>query len=186
MAKLQNITDLASFLPLYLEGEVLALYLEMDSTDQVDIEEIEKCLKVAFSDDMFTAYAKLVTFRWSGEKVDVYANEIRRLVGLAGFEEDGLENVVRLTFINGLPDLISVSMQQLPNVKCMPNSELVERARVFTTKLSSAATAHTHRSNHQMLVRSRNDVVANAQMGINDNQCKTNCTHAQQFLQSTL
>ena len=185
MAKLQNITDLASFLPLYLEGEVLALYLEMDSTDQVDIEEIEKCLKVAFSDYMFTAYAKLVIFRWPGEKVDVYANEIRRLAGLAGFE-DRLENVVRLTCINNLPDLISVSMQQLPNVNFMPNSELVKRARVFTTNLSSAATAHTHRSNHQTLVRSRNDVVANAQMGINDNQCKTNVTHAQQCLQSTL
>ena len=53
---------------------------------------------------MFTACAKLVKFRWSGEKVDVYANEIRRLAGLAGLEEDGLENVVRLTYINGLPD----------------------------------------------------------------------------------
>ena len=136
VAKLQKFTDLASFLPLYLEGEALALYLEMDSTDQLDIEEIEKRLKVAFSDDMFTAYAKLVKFRWSGEKVDVYANEIRRLAGLAGFEEDGLENVVRLTFINGLPDSISASMQQLANVKSMPNSELIERARVFTSKLS--------------------------------------------------
>ena len=114
--KLQNITDLASFLPLYLEGEAIALYLEMDSTDQLDIEEIEKRLKVAFSDAMFTAYAKLVKFRWSGEKVDVCENEIWRLAGLAGFEEDGLENVVRLTFTIGLPDSISASMQQLPNV----------------------------------------------------------------------
>ena len=57
VAKLQKITDLASFLPLYLEGEALSLYLEMDSTDQLDIEEIEKRLKVAFSDDMFAADA---------------------------------------------------------------------------------------------------------------------------------
>ena len=173
VAKLQRITDLASFLPLYLEGEALALYLEMDSTDQLDIEEIKKRLKVAFSDDMFTAYAKLVMFRWSGEKVDVYANEISSLAGLAGFEEDGLENVVRLTFINGLPDSMSASMKQLANVKSMPNSELIERARVFTSKLSSAATAHTHRSNHQNLARSRSDVIGNAQMGINDNQFNT-------------
>ena len=80
--KLQKFTDLASFLPLYLEGEALALYLEMDSTDQLDIEEIKKRLKVAFSDAMFTAYAKLVKLRWSGEKVDVCANEIWRLAGL--------------------------------------------------------------------------------------------------------
>ena len=36
VARLQKITDLASFLPLYLEGEAHALYLEMDSADQLD------------------------------------------------------------------------------------------------------------------------------------------------------
>ena len=48
----------------------------------------------------------------------------------------------------------------------MPNSELIERARVFTSKLSSAAAAHTHRSNHQNLARSRSDVIGNAQRGL--------------------
>ena len=54
VAKLQDTTDLASFLPLYLEGEALALYLEIDLTDQLDIEEIEKRLKVAFSEDVYS------------------------------------------------------------------------------------------------------------------------------------
>ena len=120
VAKLQNITELESFLPLYLEGEALALYLEMDESDQLVVDEIEKRLKGAFSDDMFTAYAKLVKYRWSGENVDVCANEIRSLAGIAGFEKDGLENIVRLTFITGFPDSISASLQQLPNIKFMP------------------------------------------------------------------
>ena len=33
--------------------------------------------------------------------MDVHSNEIRRLAGLAGFEENGLENIVRLTLITG-------------------------------------------------------------------------------------
>eukprot|EP00794_Sanderia_malayensis_P011568 gene11568-12763_t len=65
VAKLQKITDVATFLSLYLEGEALALYLEMGQMEQSDVEEIEKRLKVAFSDDIFTAYAKLVKYRWS-------------------------------------------------------------------------------------------------------------------------
>ena len=80
----------------------------------------------------------------SGENIEVYANEIRRLAGLSGFEKKGLENIVRLTFINGRPDSISVSMQQLPNVKFMPICELIESARIFTSKLSTAAIAHAH------------------------------------------
>ena len=34
-------------------------------------------------------------------------------------------------------------MKQLPNDQSMPNSELIERARFFTSKLSSAANART-------------------------------------------
>ena len=131
VVKLQKITELESFLPLYLEGEALALYLEMNESDQLDVDEIQKQVKAAFSDDMFTAYAKLVKYRWSGEKVDVFANELRRLAGLAGFEKDGLENIVRLTFINGLSDSISASMQQLPNIKVMPVCELIESLRIL-------------------------------------------------------
>jgi len=42
VAKLQKITELESFLPLYLEGEALYLYLEMDESDQLVVDEIEK------------------------------------------------------------------------------------------------------------------------------------------------
>ena len=79
VAKLKKITELESFLPLYLEGVALAPYLEMDESDQIDADEIERRLKAAFSGTMFTAYAKLVKYRWSGENMDVYANEIRRV-----------------------------------------------------------------------------------------------------------
>lgn len=88
VAKLQKITDLASFIPLYLESDALALYLELSEEDQASAEKIQK-LKVAFTDDAFSAFGKLVQMKWTGEPVDVYANEIRRLAGLARFDKVG-------------------------------------------------------------------------------------------------
>ena len=67
----------------------------------------------------------------------MYANEITRLAGLAGLEENRIEHVFRLTFIKGLPHSIRVPRQQLLGVKSMPISELIERNRVLTSKLSN-------------------------------------------------
>ncbi|XP_068231906.1 uncharacterized protein [Palaemon carinicauda] len=75
VAKLQKIVDLASFIPLYLEGDALALYLEMGDEDQECAAKIQKKLKVAFSDDPFSAFGKLFQLKWTGEPDDVYANE---------------------------------------------------------------------------------------------------------------
>lgn len=66
-------------------------FLEMKEKDQEDGDKIEATLKEAFSDGPFVAHGKLFHVRWTGEQVDVYANEIRRLAGLAGFTGDNLE-----------------------------------------------------------------------------------------------
>ena len=81
-AKLQKMTDLASFTPLFLEGDALALFLEKDESAQSDARKIEARLNEAYADGEFTAYGKLVEMKWTGEHVDVYATEIRRLAGL--------------------------------------------------------------------------------------------------------
>ena len=85
VAKLKGVEDLCSLLPLYLEGDALALYLEMEDSDQLDIACIETKLKTACFDDNYEAYAKLTRKKRLGESVDVYIKEIRRLAGLAGY-----------------------------------------------------------------------------------------------------
>ena len=67
-----------------MEGDALALYMEMEEDDQNRIEQIEARLKEVFTDDAFAAYRKVTMIRWAGERVDVYANKIMQLVGLAG------------------------------------------------------------------------------------------------------
>ena len=66
------------------------LYMEMEEDDQKQREQIKAQLKEAFTDDVFTAYRKVIMIRWAGDHVDIYANKIRQLIGLAGFKGDGL------------------------------------------------------------------------------------------------
>lgn len=150
VAKLQGVKDLATFVPLFLEGDALALYLQLSEEEQSKIAIIEKKLLEAFTDGPFVAYGKLVKKRWEGEQVDVFANEIRRLGGLAGFEGVGLDRLVTLTFVNGFPDSISCELQQLAGIFEMEMSDIISRARVLTANKSAmgtmiAAAAHGDR-----------------------------------------
>ena len=45
VVRLQQVDDVASLLLLYLEGDALVLYMEMDEDDQKKIDLIEACLK---------------------------------------------------------------------------------------------------------------------------------------------
>lgn len=137
VAKLQKITDVASFLPLFLEGDALALYLELDESEQATLEKIEEKLKFAFTDSKFTAYNKLVAKKWNGEQVDVFSNEIRRLGELAGFNSTGLDNIVKLTFINGFPESISVNLQQVTDIMTLKMSDIIARARILTANVGT-------------------------------------------------
>ena len=132
VAVLKKMDDEAKFLPLYLEGHALAIYLEMDETERRDSAKIKNRLKEAFCEGPFVSHAKLSSMKWDGEEVDVYANEIRRLARLARFEGPSLEHIVKLTFINGLPDYMSVQLQQVGGILDSSLSEILTKARVLT------------------------------------------------------
>ena len=59
VAKLQKVQDLASFIPLFLHGDALALYLEMSNENQVRAEQIEMRLMITLTEGPFEAYEKL-------------------------------------------------------------------------------------------------------------------------------
>ena len=101
--------------------------------DQKDISLIEVRLKEAFTNGAFTTYRKLTMVRWAGECVDIYPNKIRQLEGLAGFEGAGLERFMKLAFITGFPNAISIELQQALNIETLDMGDLLVRARVLTT-----------------------------------------------------
>ena len=144
VAKLTKVTALADFIPLFLEGSALAVYLEMTVEEQSNADSIEEKLIEAFTDGPFMAYAKLVNFKWGGQPVDVYANEIRRLASLAKFEDEGLEKITKLTFVNGFPNSISVELQQIDKIMTLPMSDVLSRARILAANSSGSSLAGNH------------------------------------------
>ena len=110
VAKQQKVQDLASFIPLFLHGDALALYPEMSNEDHVWAEQIEIRLVTAFTEGPFEAYEKLKWFKWTGESGDVYANTIKRLAGLVGYVGIGLDHTAKLALVTGFPDDISVAL----------------------------------------------------------------------------
>ena len=132
VVRLQNVDELASLQPLYLEGDALALYMEMEEASQRDIQQIESQLKEAFTDNVFATYRKLTMVRWASERMDVYTNKIRQLIGLAGFEGAEMEKLTKLAFVTGFPNTISTELQQSPNIKVITMGDQLARARVLT------------------------------------------------------
>ena len=134
VAKLQKVQDLASFIPLFLHGDALALYLEMSNEDQVRAEQIEMRLVMAFTEGPFETYEKLKRFKWTRESVDFYVNTIKRLAGLAGYIGIGLDHTAKLAFVMGFPDDVSVALQQLPHIERMDVSKLLPTAWLLVSK----------------------------------------------------
>ena len=102
----------------------------MSNEDQVRAEQTEMRLVMAFTGGPFEAYEKLKRFKWTGESVDVYANTIKRLAGLAGYVGIGLDQTAKLAFITGFPDEVSVALQQLPHIERMGVSKLLPTAQL--------------------------------------------------------
>ena len=99
VASLTDIKDVAKLVPLYLEGGALSLYLELDEKARGDYGLLSKELLRAYSDSEVVSFSKLKAARWTGEPVEVYANNIRKLARGSGLKGEGLEQVVKLAFI---------------------------------------------------------------------------------------
>ena len=138
VAKLTNVKDSAHLIPLYLEGGALALYLELSDSQKGDYSQLSQALLRAYSDSQFVAYAKVTGAKWSGEPVDVFANEIRKHAKGAGLSGPGLDQIVKLAFIMGFPDSISIELQQVEGIEGMKVEEIMNRARVLATNVGSS------------------------------------------------
>ena len=117
------------------------MYLEMGDEEKTDIKLITKRLREAFSDNQFMAYGRLREARWTGESVDVFANELRRLARLCGLTGEGLEQIVKLGFVTGFPDSVALELQQVVGVEGMKVADLIGRARILASNKGSVGFA---------------------------------------------
>ena len=139
VVKLQQVDDMVSLLPLYLEGDTLALYMEIEDNQK----QIETRLKEALTDDTFAAYRKGTIVWWTCGRL----RQQNQAVGWMGRVQRRWPGEAHKTdFVMGFPDIISIRLQQVPNVEALTMGYLISRARVLTTteKQNQDVVAATH------------------------------------------
>jgi hypothetical protein len=130
VAKLQNIEQLQSFLPLFLSGSAFAVYKQLPKTDRDDYDKLKASLLLAFGVNSYAAYEQLQRRIYQdGETVDVYLSDIRRLVTLMG--QSNPEPLLKCAFMAGLPVDISVQLKSVAAVETLDLNALVTRARMM-------------------------------------------------------
>lgn len=131
VAKLQGVSDLPKFLPLFLSGPAFAVYQQLSSEVKDDYESLKAELCKAFSIDSFTSYEQLKNRMLSeNESVDVYLADIRRLVALMGQTTNG-DPLIRCAFVSGLPADVAMQLKSTVNVDKLQLAELVSKARAM-------------------------------------------------------
>lgn len=128
VAKLQKISNVAEFLPLFLTGPALAVYQQLDDSEKDNSSTIKRTLTGAFGLNPFQAYEQLTRKKWSGEAVDAYLSEIRRLASLANVES---ETLVKRAFIVGLPQKISRELRATAKVESLGMDAILHKARAY-------------------------------------------------------
>lgn len=140
VAKLQEITDLTTFLPLFLAGDAFAVYKQLSASVKKDFTKLKKALLTAFSVNNFSAYEQLrMRTLLDGETVDVYIADLQRLVALIG--QSDAEPLLKCAFMAGLPHEVATQLKSVAAVENLGLTNLVARARMMiSSSMSQPAT----------------------------------------------
>lgn len=138
VAKLQGVTDLTQFLPLFLAGPAFAVYQQLSDEVKADYNELKGELRTAFSIDVFSSYEQLKSRTLSeSESADVYLADIKRLVNLMG--QTNSEPLIRCAFVSGLPSDVAMQLKSTVDVNKMELPALVSKARAMLASRGAAA-----------------------------------------------
>jgi len=150
VARMKKLKDLATIIPLYLEGQAYMVYDHMNPIDQEDVEKIENVLINAFSIDVFEAYDEFRTRSWHNEAVDVYLADLMRLADLAKIQG---EAIIKMAFVVGLPKDVGKTLRTTMQADESEMSELVQRARILMADRSAISCFIASGSKNQQNVR---------------------------------
>lgn len=136
VSNMLKIRELENLMPLFLEGPAFAVYEQMKECDKSDADKVERAMLDAFSLNEYNAYDQFRQRIWeAGESVDVFLTELRRLARLAGVES---EELMKKSFVVGLPSDISCQLRSNAQIHNMALPEIVQQARVLMTQRSES------------------------------------------------
>lgn len=138
VASLQKIEKLENFVPLFLSGSAFAVYKQLPESDRREYKKLKGRLIQAFGSNEFEAYGSLQRrVLESGETVDVFIADLKRLVSLMGQSEP--EPLLRCAFVAGLPSDVAVQMKSISAVENLSLTDLVDRARMILSARTAPA-----------------------------------------------
>ena len=102
VARLQDVKDLATFVPLFLDGPAYDVYSQISAEKKNTYSEIKTTLTLAFGVTEYEAYDLFRNRKLKeGETCDAYMADLRRLA--AKIELSDATTLLRCAFIAGLP-----------------------------------------------------------------------------------
>ena len=130
VAKLKEVAELQTLLPLFLSGPAFAVYSQLSDEEKGDYEMLKIALISAFCISPFSAYNELRGRTLQiGESPDVYVADLKRLIVLIGCKEVP-EELLRCAFMGGLPASVRMQLTAMSEAATMPMPALIARARV--------------------------------------------------------
>jgi len=130
VAKLQNIKNMESFLPLFLSGGAFQVFQGLAEERKNSYEEVRKSLMKAFAIDQFMAYEEVMSRKLgAGESVDVYLADLTRLLRVIRVRET--DELLTCAFVAGLPDDCKKQIRGACSMIDMSLEQIVVRARTL-------------------------------------------------------
>lgn len=131
VGKAQKVKDMSAFIPVFLGGKAFSVYQQLSEECKDQYTSIKRALSKAFSISPVSAYERLQRRHLlQGESVDLYINDLRRLIRLMGYDTKDVDSpLLRCSFLAGLPPQAKQQLNALAKVEELQLAELVERAR---------------------------------------------------------
>ena len=152
---LQKAEKKETFLPMFLGGQALDVYLQLSEGQKADYGKVSDALRLAFAPNPFSAYEELRQRTYHlGESVDAFMADLKRLLTLAG-SADPSAQLLKSAFVTGLPQEVRRQLVTMADVSKLSVGELMSRARAALSVLSEngMACATGRGQNVNMVIR---------------------------------
>lgn len=180
--------DLEIVLPMLLEGDAFAMYMELNEEVRKSPSGIISHLRKSFGKTSFAAYDEFLSRQFRDETPDVFANDLRKLASVFCNKVD--EGLLKVAFIKGFPPHISEQLRLSCNSDDSMSS-LIDKAKLLVAGSDAFAGVQSYGAAGSRNVRNRGRGRANMQfaprcygcdrIGHVRSQCRIKCVRCGQI-----